>query len=397
MNARVKYPEIYFLLPRGRLVRGSLTEMVTKDHENKPLPPEKHHYWFAVAVPKGSPAAPVAGAQPVDAIVNAIMQHAWNTYQQVAGSQPAQAQMQQGLAATAFSWKMEDGDANPKWSQRDGCKGCWIFLLRSTYPTATFDAANAQLDPSVIKLGDYVDCFISAEINGHVGNTAGIYLNPKGLRYLGEGQRIVVGPDAQSMFGAAVGAGYTAPLPHQTAPSMQVTGQLAAATPQFQAPAMPTHATAGAPGVAGVGYQPAPGGMTAPSHANMSPPVVMPDAAAIAAQFGVPHHPGYRFNPATRGYEPDAAPAQPVQPQQQPGMAGLAPGQMPQQQGGAYIPPAHAGGPAVTGVAVQAPGLAPSAVHGGQPGIASPYSQPTQQWGPGNVPPGLNPHPGFVQ
>lgn len=431
MNQRVRYPTKEWRLPAGRLVRGSLTDIQTKDHKNNPLPPEKHHYWIAIACPKSDPAT--------IQVWNELWQHTAQHYSQVPGSAGVMQQINLGLGATAFAWKIDDGDTDPKWSQRDGCKGCLIFQMSTTYPIACFDNANAQLDPAAIKLGDHVDAYISAAINGETGSTAGIFINPRGVRWLSTGPRITVGPDANTMFGAAVGTGYVAPAPSAGPMSGQVMGQTYTPSPGAQNvmaainglpaphPSMPqmTPAPAGAPGVAG-GAPGVPGHYgAAPSPANMSPPAAQPmTAEQVAAQYGVPHHPGWRYDPlgAAQGvpYVPDtgptyappasaqvAAPAagqyqQPLathhQAVGQPGTpmqpAGGATGAYPSSPGMAGQPPLmHAAAPAAPGGAPQPP--APSVAAHGQPATAYPGSQP--QYGPGNPPPGVVPNHQFVQ
>src|SRR5262245_11650585 len=132
-----KLPAAEFRLPRGRFVRGSFTSLTTTDHKNQPLDPKKHHYWIAIAVEKTAPG--------VGEVVNGIIAHAWQTYQMVAGSQPVFGQMQMGLAAPSFAWKIDDGDTDPKWSQREGCKGCYIFQMSTTFAIPTFDGANNEI------------------------------------------------------------------------------------------------------------------------------------------------------------------------------------------------------------------------------------------------------------
>lgn len=417
MNQRVRYPTKEWKLPAGRLVRGSLTDIQTKDHKNNPLPPEKHHYWIAIACPKSDPAT--------IQVWNELWQHTAQHYGQVAGSAGVMQQINLGLAATAFAWKIDDGDTDAKWSQRDGCKGCLIFQMSTTFPIACFDNANAQLDPAAIKLGDHVDAYVSAAINGETGSTAGIFINPRGIRWLGTGPRIHVGPDANAMFGAAVGTGYTAPAPSAPPMSGQVMGQTAQPAPGYPGQAPTTPAPAGAPGVAG-GAPGVPGAYgAAPSPANMSPPVAPPmTAEQVAAQYGVPHYPGWRYDPqgAAQGvpYVPDTGPTYaPPAPQQvaapsagqyqqplatspqmvgQPGTpmqtAGGATGAYPSSPGMAGQPPLmHAAAPGAPG---GAPGgyPAPSGVPGGQPATAYPGNP---QYGPGNPPPGVVPNHQFVQ
>jgi len=151
---------------------------------------------------------------------------------------------------------------------------------------------------------------------------------------------------------------------------------------------------AGVPGVAGggmpTGGAPAFTGNTpAPSPANMNPVAAYVPAEIVAQQFGVQHFPGYRFDPATRQYGPDTPPPA------QPGMVPQQPGMVPQQPGmGGPAPLQHAAG---MGAPVGVPGIqgAPSGAPGSPMGTAYPSSAPG--FGPSNPPPGIQPHPGFVQ
>lgn len=400
MNARVRYPAKDLPLPEGRFISGSLTDINTKDHKQQPLPENKWHRWFAVAIPKTAPG--------IDAALGTIYQHAVGSYQTIAGNQVVMQQIGMWLAAPQFAWKIVDGDAPgaPAWTQAHG-KGCYIFQMKTTFEIQCFDPANFPLDAAHIKCGDYVTPYVSVAINGELGGTAGIFINPRGIRLERQGERIVTGPDAQTMFGAPSGPSFQ-PAAAQGQPS----------------PRPMTPAPAGAPGAVAGGYPGAPATPgVAPSPANMSPPVA--SAEQIAAQYGVQHHPGWRYDPqgAARGvpYVPDtpASPppapaaghpaAAPATPQYQPPSVGYPPaaghpGTPTPPAGGVpgaspYSPPlAHATAPAVPGNAGPAPGgyPAPSAAPGGYPGsTAYPSSQPPAQYGPGNPPPHA-PHPGFV-
>jgi hypothetical protein len=352
MNAKVRYPSTEMLLPKSRWVRGSITEKTTTDHKNQPMEERKHHYWLALAMPKSNPLT--------IEVVNKIMAHAYQTYQGVAGSQAVIAQMNLGFAATTFAWRLHDGDSDAKWKDRPGCAGSFIIEMKSGFEIPCFDNANRQLDPKAFKLGDWVDAYVSVEINGEVGNTAGIFVNPRGLRWLEEGERIQLSADPNAMFGAPVGAGYTGHT-HQPAAGSQMMGNgnpAPVSPPMITSPAM-SAATSSAP----VGQYSTPGmAGPAPGIHPVAPPVL--SAEQIAAQYGVQHHPGWCFNPATGQYVQDVPPPPPPPP----------------------VAPAQA---APVGV-LQAP-AAPSVAPGGQMGIASPGNP----YGPGNPPP-VAPLAGFA-
>lgn len=391
MNQRVQYPKQALTFNRARYINGSLTKKTTTDHENKPLPEEKHHFWLAFAVEKNNP--------ETQQNMGVIFNHTRQSYAAF-GAQLAAvvAQIDMWLAAPAFAWKIVDGDTNERWKNREGAAGCFVIFVKSNFPITCFDGLNKPLAREAFRLGDYVDIGVSVEINGKPGGTAGIYINPTALRWREEGPEITIGADPNAVFGAALGSGYTRALPTpQTAP--------ASASPTGGYPGAPSHgvpptmgqtipAPAGMPGVAGA----APGAPAhygaAPSPALMSPPAAattMPTAEQIAAQYGVQHHPGWRFDPTSRQYVQDVgptsappAPQQVAAPQyQQPSaMSHPAAGQPVthmQPAGGAIgaypsSPPVHAGGP------------------GAPAGVPGAYPAPSGV----QVPQGVQPHPGFV-
>lgn len=346
-QARAKYAEIGIQLPRGRYVLGSLTKLQTKDMRQQPLEERRHHWFNAFAIEKHTPG--VADA------INQLFQHAWNSYSAVAGAQAVLQQIGLGFGATAFAWGVTDADRDPKWAAREGCKGCYIFKTRRNIaigPTPCFDPNIVTLDPGAIGLGDYVDVFLVAAINGEVGGTAGMFLQPGGVRWLAQGERIVpAGRSGAEMFGQPLGYGHTGAAPGPM--NAQMMGQMGGAPqpPQLGGPQ--------APGMAG----PAPGTYAPPppppAHAPAPPPPVEP-AEVVAARHQVPHHPGYRFNPTSWAYEVDVAPNVAAAP--------AAPAPAPQHQGAPLVGP------------------------GGQTGIAS----RTDPYGPGNPPPGVTPHTGFA-
>lgn len=361
-QARAKYAEIGIQLPRGRYVLGSLTKLQTKDMRQQPLEERRHHWFNAFAVEKHTPG--VADA------INAIFGHAWNSYSAVAGAQAVLQQIGFGLKATAFAWGVTDADLDPKWAAREGCKGCYIFKTRRNVaigPVPCFDPNIVTLDPNAIGLGDYVDVFLVAAINGEVGGTAGMFLQPGGVRWLETGQRIVpAGRSGAEMFGQPLGYGHTGAAPGPM--NAQMMGQMGNAAPTVGmhgvhgTPGMMANPAGGhaavppsVPGMAG----PAPGVYAPPPAHVPAPPPVEP-AEVVAARNGVQHYPGYRFDPSIWNYVPDTGNA--------PVAAPAAPAPAPQHQ------------------------AAPLAVPGGQQATA----YPGNPYGPGNPPPGVTPHTGFA-
>lgn len=288
MSAKVQYPRIDLRTPRMRLVNGDPTKYSDIGYQNKKL--DTAQCYFGCALPKNDPGTM--------ALLQQIVTHAWTSYQNV----PVIAKrLADGLNTPAwmfgvkdFAWKIEDGDAgdNP---QKEGWAGCVILKFATSIQFRCCDRNNNQIDPKMIPLGNYVDVGFSTCINGLADDNAGIFLNPHVLRLLDYGPIIVPGRTINQIMGDA-------PPPP---PGAQMQPSTPASAPGGNVPQMtpaPTLPPAGGP---------------APT---LAPPPMLPgapaapqDAAAVAAQHGVPHHPGYRFNPATRQYEVDA-PLPPVAP-----------------------------------------------------------------------------------
>ena len=186
----------------GRLVQGSLTEKDSRDHLGQPIPPEKQRYFFGVAIPKSDP----------------NFANLWGQIYTMAATDYANvplvmAQIQQGLQARDFAWKIQDGDA-PTYDQRTGqlrpvpeyMAGCWILKFSTQFEVNCCDANNIDISRADIKKGDYVDVIFSSSVNEKNDATAGIYLNPVAVRRLGFGAAIGGGAPASSVFGSAPGA-----------------------------------------------------------------------------------------------------------------------------------------------------------------------------------------------
>ena len=173
----------------GRIIMGDLTTKQTKDHQNRDLPENKHHFFFGVAIPKTDP--------NIGALLGQIQQHAYAAYQQV----PAVAQqIQMGLNGK-FAWKIDDGD-NPS-VKNEHARGCYLIKFSTALPIRACNAQNQQIDPSEIKRGYWVDVGMSISANGATDNTAGIYVNPNVVRLLGYAEEIQSGPSIDQVFANA--------------------------------------------------------------------------------------------------------------------------------------------------------------------------------------------------
>lgn len=182
--------------PGGRLVMGSLTEKDDKDFDGKVIPEDSRRYFFGVAVPKDAPG--------VMELINALWQMAATDYAQVP---LVMNQINQGLAAKDFAWKVQDGDVvtyDKKTGQPrptpDYLKNCLIFKFSTQFEIDACDLNGNQINRADIKRGDYVDIMFNAVVNGKMDDTAGIYLNPVAIRRLGYGDPIASGVSASQAF-----------------------------------------------------------------------------------------------------------------------------------------------------------------------------------------------------
>lgn len=235
-------------IPGGRLVMGSLTEKDEKDYDSKVIPEDKRRYFFGVAVPKDNP--------EVGPLINEIWQMAATDY---ASAPLVMAQINQGLAAKDFAWKIDDGDAQT-FDRKTGkprdipdyLKGCFIFKFSTQFEFDACDENGIQLNRKDIKRGDYVDVMFNSSVNGQMDDTAGIYLNPLAIRRLGFGDAIGSGVNASAAFAnrAPVRPAGASSMPTAGGATPPATGGM----PGNAAPAqMPTdHAGAGQmPGMGG--------------------------------------------------------------------------------------------------------------------------------------------------
>lgn len=336
MSAKTVYPKTLINIPPGRLISGDLVKLQTKDHLGADLPADRHHIFFALAVPKLT-----AQGQP-DPDVQAVLGLIYNAALQGYHQQPAVLpRVQQWLAAVDFAWKIDDGDEvkagrKTQWKDREGGAGCYIFKFSTMFaPVKTCDKDNNSCDPNQINLGDYVDVRASVSINGLADRTAGIYMNPDAVRFLAFGQRISTGVSFEEAFANTParippggmltppsGAGpmlLAPPAVHAAAPGMtpppavpnvpaSVPGVPAGATPGLAVHGM--QAT-GSPGIVSPSSLP-PGtvphvAFLQPQAAPVAAPVVVElcAAAQIAAHHKQTHHAGWRYNPQSNAYDAD--------------------------------------------------------------------------------------------
>lgn len=239
------------LSPVGRLVAGSLYKGNTTDFDGNPLVVKtganagqpRTEWSFALAVPK----------QPGE---TSWRQSALGKKIEAIGA----AAFPQKYQWPTFAWKVKDGDdtlpnrRGKRNVDKEGWAGHWVFFFSSGYAPRVYqlDAGNkAQVwdQPDAINLGDWIEVSGTCGGNGN-DNNPGVYLNHSMVCFRGYGQRITVGPDADSVgFGATAlpagasnvpPAGFTPPA--TTAPPVP-----APVAPAAPAPAAPPPVTAVTP------------------------------------------------------------------------------------------------------------------------------------------------------
>jgi len=235
--------------PVGRLISGDPWTKQTTDANNREIPPEKQSFWFAVAIEKNAPG------------MNEMLGLMFKAAQAGYGQAPQiMAQINMGLAATAFSWKIADGDemrANATTGEQElrwkHGQGCWVVKFSTTLPIASakfMGGVPTYCDPSEIKRGYYVTVPFSTSANGNMDHTAGVYLNPQTVCLVGFGAEIVGGPTLEQQLGAGPGAYMPAgmtqipQLPSGAAPApTPAPAGMPAPAPVGNAPGMPTQPT----------------------------------------------------------------------------------------------------------------------------------------------------------
>jgi hypothetical protein len=213
-----------------------------------------------------------------------------------------------------MSWKYKDGDTDVDSKQqplrnRPGYAGCYVVNFQSELPnppplfvrnpqTGAWD----QLPASGMKCGDYVamEFNISCHVPNNVAHTPSLYVNPRAVMLIGQGEEIIsmAAVDPNTSFAGvanlALPPGATAPggpPPMPTGLPGAPTGMPAmpgAPQPGYPAPAVPTMPPAATPGAPATypphtGFipgQPAPAAPAAPQPGYPAPAVpTMPPAA----------------------------------------------------------------------------------------------------------------------
>ena len=232
-------------------------------------------------------------------------------------------------ARDSFAYKFVDGDsmapaniargipAKP-YSEREGYAGCFVLAIKSRLPNPPplfvwSGSGWGQADPNNLqggnkfKTGDFVQ--VGLNIDGHAGQSPGLYLNPNGIQFVGFGELIMRGPDANAMFGAG--------------PAALPAGASAAPVAPGGAPMVPGGMPGNSPGMPGNGQTPpAPGAVPGPVNSAPMPgsspgmPIASPTSPGMApAAPGVAPVTGFAAGqPQMPGMAPAAPPAPPAPP-----------------------------------------------------------------------------------
>lgn len=316
---------IRLVTPVGRIVWGSVHTRSTEDYDGKQYPAGEGPYQFGFAVLKTDP--------NIGAMLTAIYNQAIAGYQtnpQIV--QRIQNEWQSGFTMGLFRFKIKDGDKpNAKNVINPNTKGHWVFSFQTSLPLKCGNTMNAEIDPSSIKTGYFVDIAMSTKVNGQTDGTAGVYLNPQVVRLIAFGEEITGGPSVEDAFkGHAAptmlppGASATPLAPSNSAPGAGLPGvdagnggHIAHQTPQMMQPGGGAQQNNGLPNTASNTGMPMAGAPGALPNAGNTAQGMQPGYAGNAPGANMSQATQYPINPQT---------GQPVMPHQQfvngPGLPG---------------------------------------------------------------------------
>lgn len=266
--------KLQFFTPVGRFVSGDLVTKRDKDHQNRPVAPEKQTYQFGVAFRKDDPA--------VGPLIQQIATHA-HSYYQTKAPHVAQRIVNWMQTLDGFSMKISNGDApNQRGQVNQNTVGCWVFWFSTGLDIVTSapPPTNTQIPATQIKRGWFVDIAGTCGVNELTDDNAGVYLNPTCVRLRYEGDEIVGTVDPQQLFANHQDTNQQPP------PGARQVGSSGVFPQSGQAPA-----GAGLPGTGmpGIGGGAAPAGMPGfPGGAPVTPVQGLPQGAPG----GMPAFPG---------------------------------------------------------------------------------------------------------
>lgn len=263
-----------FHTPAGRFVSGSMTEKRTVGHNGKPIELEKQTFDFGIAIQKDAP-----GLGEMFQGIAAFAKQGYSTAPHIQQRVDLWFQTMSG-----FSMKITDGDKpNTQGQINDNMKGCFILWFSTMGAVIAADAQNTQIDINTIKRGWYVDVAGAIRVNGLTDHNAGIYMNPRCVRMLGEGDEILGGLTVEAALENAPTAPTALPAGARPIGSTPVapatsgapgTGMPGSAVPNAPATPLPGNtgqvAPGGLPGGAAV-----PGGTASPTSQHPAHPGIL--------------------------------------------------------------------------------------------------------------------------
>lgn len=277
---------IEFTSPVGRLVAGDLWTARTEDFQGNPLTVKtgpnagqaRQEYFVGLAIPKNHPEWPAFYAL----VVAAARQGFPNLFDAAGNCHRAD-----------FAFKITDGDSNvmnrnnSRPCDKEGYPGNWVVSMSTSLGIKVVDQALKPIMPEskAVKRGDYIRIAGSIAPNGNPTNP-GVFINPSFAQFSHQGDEIVSGPDAATVFGSKpmptppAGAVTTPGPALQAMPSAPVTGNQSAVTATAPAISTPTQISAPAPApVANVA--------PAPDFLNPAPAAPAPVVEQFSYQGGV--------------------------------------------------------------------------------------------------------------
>lgn len=243
---------IEFTSPVGRLVAGNLWEARTEDFQGNPLTVKtganagqpRQEYFVALAIPKNHPEWPAFYAK----VVQAARQGFPNLFDAAGNCQRQD-----------FAFKITDGDStvmnrnNSRPCDKEGYPGNWVVSMSTSLGIKVVDQELRPILPETkaVKRGDYIRIAGSIAPNGNAQNP-GVFINPSFAQFSHQGDEIVSGPDAATVFGAT-------PLPSAPAGAVTTPGPALQSLPTAVAPPQTPQPT---------------GSVVAPAHDFLNPPAV---------------------------------------------------------------------------------------------------------------------------
>jgi hypothetical protein len=169
-----------------------------------------------------------------------------------------------------FANKLKDGDGVDRqgkpYNIRPGYAGCWVMnIATEAFAPPLYKIVNnvyVQMQPDELKCGDFAAANLNFQVNVPTNPThsPSLYVNPRGIIFVGYGDAIVQTADPSAMFGAQ-------PPQFQLPPGASLTPTM----PQ-NAPGMPGSTPAGPGGYPQPGPgQMQPGGYPQPGPGQMQP------------------------------------------------------------------------------------------------------------------------------